>query len=76
MHWLTVVVNTATIQALFLNLNPRGIMSQLRSISQLCKQTHSLMPAYWSVIGNAVPATITFSNDRQYETPRVRGDRA
>lgn len=51
-------------------------MSQLRSISKLCKQTHSLMPAYWSVIGTAVPATITFSNDRQLETLRVRGDRA
>lgn len=51
-------------------------MSQLRSISLLGKQTHSLMPAYWSVIGTAVPATITFSNDRQLETLRVRGDRA
>lgn len=48
-------------------------MNQLRT---LCgsKQTASLMPTYWSVIGSAEANSHanTFSIDRQPETPGVR----
>jgi hypothetical protein len=45
-------------------------MSSIRSI-HACKQTLSLMPAYWSVTG--LPSAINFNSiDRQPETTRVR----
>lgn len=45
-------------------------MSSIRSIHS-CKQTHSLMPAYWSATG--LPTAINFNSiDRQTETPGSR----
>jgi len=53
-------------------------MKQLTRSILASKQTHSLMPAYWSVIDCANPVNgSTFNSiDRQSETARVLGDRA